>query len=128
MLLKGIVVDVILLVSPWVSAITNVTFLMLVPTMCIELVVTVEPLPTKAAFRVTFEAALIHGSRIVISKLLMLAELLLGEKLMLMSEHFLVPGAKITHDLLMNLFNMTVKIRPSPACNIARCLWTVIAQ
>ena len=48
---------------------------MLVPTMCVELVVTVEPFVAESTFRMTFETALIDRSRIVITSPFMFAEL-----------------------------------------------------
>jgi hypothetical protein len=86
---------------------------MLLPTMCVEFVIAVESLPTKATLRMPFESTLIDRTRIVIAKLLMPPQLLLCEKLVLVCEDFFIPCAQITHGLLMLASNMTMKIGPA---------------
>lgn len=63
--------------------------------MCVKLIVSVKTLPTKSTFGVPFEAALVYGAGIIITKFLMSLELGVGEELMFVSEDFLVPCAKI---------------------------------
>jgi len=101
---------------------------MLIPAMGVKLIVTVESLPTKATFRMTFETALVNGSRIVIAEFLMLAKLLLSEEFMLMGEHLLVPGAEVAHNLVVHAFDMPMQVWPAPAGNIAVFIRTIVAQ
>lgn len=74
---------------------------MFVPTMDVQFVVSIESLPTETAFRMSLEPALVDSARVIISKLLMLAQLLWGEKLMLMGEDFLISCAQIAQDLVV---------------------------
>lgn len=71
MLLERVVVNIILLLSPAVSPVTKVTSFMLVPTMGVELIVSVEALSAETAFRMTLEPALIYRSWVIIAELLM---------------------------------------------------------
>lgn len=91
MLFQGIVVLIVLLLSSFVPPITNVTSFMFISTMCVELVITIEPLHTKSTLGMPLESTLIYGTRIVVAKLLMFPKLLRGEQLMFMGEDLLVP-------------------------------------
>ena len=64
--------------------------LVLVPAMCVQLVVSIEALPTEAALRVTLEATLIDSARVVVAELLVLSELSKREELVFVGEDFLV--------------------------------------
>lgn len=91
----------------------------IVPTVRIQLIIAVKSLFAESTLRVTLETALIHSSRIIVTILLVIAELWHGEELMLMCEDLLVSCAQITHDSAMYNLDMPVKIRPSPGSNIA---------
>lgn len=104
------------------------TSFVLLATVLIELVITIESLTTKAAFWMTPETALINGSRMVITELCMPPKLPKGKELMLMGEDFLVASTKITHQLAMLLFDMVMEMRPSQACDIAVSIGTVVPQ
>lgn len=55
------------------------TFLMFVPAMGVQLIVTIKPRSAEAALRMSLEATLVYSSWIVVPKLLMLSELLMRE-------------------------------------------------
>jgi hypothetical protein len=95
MVLKSVVVDKVFLLPVTSSAVANVTPFMLVSAVSVELVIPVETYPTKSAFGVAFETALVNCTGVVISKLLMLAQLGHGEQLMLVGENLLVPSTQI---------------------------------
>jgi hypothetical protein len=69
---KRIVIDVVLLFPSLRLAVAYVASLVFVSTVCIQLVVAIEPLSTKPTLWMTFKTALVDGPWIVISKLLML--------------------------------------------------------
>lgn len=100
-LLQRVVVDVILLLAAPTPSIANMASLMFVPTMNVQFIVPIESLSTETAFWMSLEAALVDSARMIISKLLMLAQLLWSEELMLMGEDFLIPGAQIAQNLVM---------------------------
>ena len=93
MLLQRVVVDVILLLAAPIPSIAYVAPFMFVPTMDVQFIIPIESLSTETAFRMSFEAALVHCAGMIISKLLMLAQLLWGEELMLMCEDLLISSA-----------------------------------
>ena len=70
---QSVVVNIILLLS-LILSVTDVTSFVLVTAVCIQLIVTVEPLSAETAFWVTFEAALVNCAWVVVTKLLMLLE------------------------------------------------------
>lgn len=76
----------------------------------------------------SFETTLIHCAWVVVTELLMLAQLLLCEQLMLVCENLLVSCAEIAHHLLMHTPHMAMQVRPSQACNIAVVIRTVVSQ
>ena len=89
-----------------VPTIADVASLMLVAAMCIELVIAVKTLTTETTLRMAFETRLIHGARVVISVLFVLAEFGLSEKLMLVGEDLFVPRAEIAGDVSVDKRNM----------------------
>ena len=93
--LKRIVVDIILLLSAAFSAVTDMATLVLVPAMCVQLVVSIEALPTEAALRVTLETTLIDSARVVVAELLVLSQLSKREELVFVGEDFLVSRTQI---------------------------------
>lgn len=93
---ERIVVDVILLLRRWISPITYVAALVLIPTMSKEFIGGIKSLPTETALWVAFESTLILGAWLIITCPFVLAELLLGEKCMLMRKNLFISNAEIT--------------------------------
>jgi hypothetical protein len=104
------------------------TSLMVVSAMCVQLIITVETLPAEATLRMPLETTLIDRAGIVVSKLLVLAQILLCKELMLVCKDLLVPGAQVTHNLLMNTSHMSMQVGPSQACDIAVVIRTIVAK
>lgn len=96
--------------------------------MSVEFVIPIEALTAKAAFGMTFEAALIDGSRIVIAKLFMSLQFGDGKQLMLVGEDLLTPGTQITHDFVMGAFDVAVEVRPTVAGDIAAWIRAIVTQ
>lgn len=94
--LKGIVVDVILLLAIPGPAVTDVTAFMSVTTVDIELIVTIEPLAAEATFRMASEASLVNSPRDVISVFLVLSQFCIGKQFVLVREHLFISRAEIT--------------------------------
>jgi hypothetical protein len=99
-----------------------------VPTMRVEFVISIKSGPTESTIRMTPESTLIHRPWIIVTEPLMFPEFLHGEQIVLVGEDLFIPGAQITHDLVMDALNMPMKIRPSPARNVACRVWTVMSQ
>ena len=93
---QGIIIDVILLLPGLMSSVTDMASLMLVPTMRIELVVTVKTSLAEPAFWVAFEATLIYCSGVVVTKSLVSLQLASREELVLVGKDLFVPGAEVT--------------------------------
>lgn len=93
---KRVVVKEILLSAAGVATVAEMASLVLVAAMCVELIVTVEPLPAETTFWMSFETALIYRTWVVVTKLFMLAQFSWREEFMLVSEDFLIPRAQIT--------------------------------
>jgi hypothetical protein len=71
--LEGVVVDVVLLLpAPTVLAIAYVAAFVLVPTMRVKLVVSIESLATEATLRVSLESALVDCAGVVVTEFLVL--------------------------------------------------------
>jgi len=104
--LECIVVDKVLLLPCLIPPIANVTSLMLVSAMRVELIVTVKALSTETTFWMTLKPTLIDSPWIVIAELLMLAQFAKGKEIVLVGEDLFVPGAEITHDLVMYTLDM----------------------
>jgi len=86
---------------------------MFVAAMRIELVIAVETLTTETALWMALEARLIHGARVVISVLFVLAEFGLSKKLMLVGEDLFVPRAEVASDVSVvrgNMMDMTCSL------------------
>jgi hypothetical protein len=73
--LQGIVVNVVLRLTPLVLSIAYMASLVLISTMGVELVIPVETLPAEAALGVAFESTLIDCPGVVVAKLLVGFEL-----------------------------------------------------
>lgn len=128
MLLQGLVVQVILRMAATISPVTDVTFLVLLTAMCIKLVISVESFLTETTFWVASETGLINRAWIIVPKFGMFPELSMCEKLVLMSEDFLIPCAEITHDLTMLRSDMTMQIWPSQTRSLAIFVGTVVTE
>ena len=90
MILEVIIVEEILWSSALISAIAEVTTFVLLSTMCIELIVAVKSDSAESALGMSLESTLIGGSGVVVSRLLVLSQFGKGEKLMFVSEDFLI--------------------------------------
>lgn len=66
---------------------------MLISTMRIQLVVSIEPLSAEAAFWMPLETALVYGPGMVVSELFMLLQILLCEQLVLVCKDLFIPCA-----------------------------------
>ena len=128
MLLKRIVVNEILLIAALPTSITNMASFVLVSAMSIELVIAIKSRPTETTFRMTLEAALIYRTRIVVSKTLMFPQLLRCEQLMLMREDLLVPRAEVTHDFVMDIFDMVMEMWPAQAGLVTISIGAVVSK
>ncbi len=76
----------------------------------------------------TLKSALIDGTRIVVTKFLVLAKFADCKELMLMSEDFLIPCTKITHDLVMHALDMAMQIWPAKTGNVTILIWAVVPK
>lgn len=94
--LEGIIVNVVLMAAIIRLSVTYVTSLVLVPTVGIQLIITVEAFATEFTFGVAFETTLVNGTGVIIPVLFVLAKLRNGEKFMLVCEDLFIPSAQIT--------------------------------
>jgi hypothetical protein len=111
--LEGVVVNEVLLLAALISAIADVASLVLVATVRVELVVTVESLSTKPTLGVALEPALVDGPGVVVTELLVLAEFALSEELMFVGEDLLVASTEITQHFVMDAPDMAVEVGPA---------------
>lgn len=93
---EGVVIDIVLLLPRTLAPVTDMAPLVLVATMCVQLVVSVKALTTETALGVPFEAALIDRTGVIVAELLMLPILWVCEKLVFVGEDFLVTCTEIT--------------------------------
>jgi hypothetical protein len=98
--LESIVVNKVLLLSPFISPVTYVTSLMLVSAMGIQLIVAIEALSTKATFWVSLETTLVDSSGVVVTKFLVFTQFSWCEELMLMCEHFFVSCTEVASHMI----------------------------
>lgn len=96
------------------TAIANVASFVLVSTMSVQLVIAIESLPTETTLGVALEAALVDGTRFVVTMLLVFSQLSHCEESVLVSEHLFVPctkvaimshRAQVSHLVLIIVFN-----------------------
>ncbi len=73
------------------------------------------------------ETTLVNCPWIIIAKSLVLSELAEREKLMFMGKNFLVSRTQIAHDLMMHTFDVSMKIGPSQASNIATGIGAIVS-
>ena len=71
MAFKGIIIDIILLLSVGRTAVADMASFVFVSAVCIELVIAIESLATETTFRMSLKAALVNCTRLIISVLLM---------------------------------------------------------
>jgi hypothetical protein len=93
--LERIVVNVILLLSTPIATVADVTALVFISAVRVQLVVAVEALSTETTFWMAFEAALVDGTGVIVTELLVIAKFGVGEELVLVGEDFLVACAKV---------------------------------
>jgi hypothetical protein len=125
---QRIVIDIVLLRPSTIASIADMTSLVLIPAVCIELVVSIESLATKAAFRMTLESSLIFRARIVVAKSLVLPQAVLSEQFVLVGEDFLVPRAEVTHHSVMYAPDMSMKVRPSETSHVTALVGAVVSK
>lgn len=101
---------------------------MLLPTMHIELVITIKPLPTEATQRMSLEATLVLSPWVVITLRHMHLQLLVRKQIVLVRKHFLMPCAEITHLLVVSTPYVAVQFWPCTTRNITRRFWAVVVQ
>ena len=108
MLLQAIVVHKVPRVVATSPAIADMTSLVPVTAMRIQLVIAVKPLPTEPTLWMTFEAALIYGARVVVAELFVPAKISGCEQLMLVGEDLLVAGTEVAHHFVVHTFDVAV--------------------
>lgn len=70
--------------------------LVFISTVGVEFVIAVETLAAKATLWVSFETALVNGTRLIVPILLVFSQLCMSEQRVLMGEDLLVPCTEIT--------------------------------
>lgn len=99
MILKSVVVDIILLPAAVPLSITDMASLMLVSTMCVELVVSIKALTAEFTFRMSLEPTLVNGTGVIVTEFLVFPKLCYSEQFMLVGEHLFVTRAEVTSRL-----------------------------
>jgi len=94
-LLERIVIEVILRIVAASPPIAQMASFVFVSAMGEQFVIAIEPLPAKSALRMPFETALVDGSRVVITELLVPLQFLRCEELVFMREDLLVARAQV---------------------------------
>lgn len=95
MLLKSIIVDIILLLAVARLSITDMASLMLVSTMGVELVVSIEALTAKFTLGMSLETALVDSTGVIVAEFLVFPKLRYGEQFIFVSERFFVACTEI---------------------------------
>lgn len=94
--LERVVVDVVLLLAAAaLSPVADVTPLVLVSAVGVELVVSVEALSAETTLGMSLEPALVNGARVVVAKLLVLPQICRREELVLVREDLFVACAEV---------------------------------
>jgi hypothetical protein len=93
---EGIVVDKVLLLASAITPIADMAAFVLVSTVCVQLVVSVEALSTEATFRVSLEAALVDRTRVVVTELLVLPQFGECKQLVFVRKDLLVSCTQVT--------------------------------
>lgn len=92
-LLQLFIVEVILRVSSAISSVANVTSLVLLSTVIVKFIITVEPLLTETTFWMSLEARLINCAGIVITVLFVFSQFAKSEQFVFVGEDLFVSGA-----------------------------------
>jgi hypothetical protein len=100
----------------------------LLPTVSIQLVISIESLLAEATLWMSFKPRLVDCSWVVVSVFLVLPKLTEGEQFVFMGEHFFVPCAKVAHHLAVLALDMAVEVRPSQTSNITIPVRAVISE
>lgn len=100
---QSIIVDIILRSSTFISSVAYMTPFVLISTMRVQFIVPVKPFFAETTFRMSLEAALIYGARMIIPKPFMLSQFPECEQLMLMSEDLFASSAKVTGFLVRTI-------------------------
>lgn len=127
-LLQSVVIEEVARVVSIRHSIAQMATLVPVAAVGVKLISAVESLPAKAALWMSLKTSLFGGSWCVVAVPLMLAQLLLGEELVLMRKDLLIPSAKIAHDLLVYCANVTVQVGPAEASSITVRVWAIVAK
>jgi len=77
--LQLIIISIVNGFAALVAVIADITSFMLFSAMSIKLIVAIESFSTEATFGMTFETALIYGTRVIVAELLMLSKLRICE-------------------------------------------------
>jgi len=109
-----------------ISSVADMTPLMLIPTMCIELVIAVETLSTEATLGMTLESTLIDGARVIVTEFLVLAKFADSEELMLMGEDLLVPRTEVAQNLVVHALDMAMQVWPAKTGNVTFLIWAIV--
>jgi hypothetical protein len=127
-LLQFLVVQIVLRISASISSVTYVTSFVLLPTVGIQLVISIESLLAEATLWMSLKSRLVDCSRVVVSVFLMLPKLTEREQFVFMGEHLFVPCAKVAHHLPVLALDMAVEVRPSQTSNITIPVRAVISE
>jgi len=93
--LERVVVDIVLLLPVVVAAVADVAALVLVSAVCVEFIVSVEAHLAEAALGMSFEAALVDGTGVVVAEFLVPSEIGRSEEGVLVGEDLLVPCTEV---------------------------------
>lgn len=92
---QRVIVDIVLLLTTAVASVADVAAFMLVTTMCVQLVISIEALAAKTTLWVSLKSTLIDRARVVVPELLMLAQFWECEEFVFVREDFFVSRAKV---------------------------------
>ena len=73
-ILQIVIIEIVLRFPAFIATVTEVTALMLLSTVRVQLVVPIKSLSTETTFGMPLEPTLINGPRVVVSKLLVLPQ------------------------------------------------------
>lgn len=127
MLLQSLVVLVIVWLAR-VPSVTDEAALVLHPAMLVELVVIVKSLPAETTEGMALETGLIRGTGFVVTTLHVLVQFLVGEQFVLVREDLFVSSAKVAHAFMVMRLDVSVKIWPSQAGEVAGIVGAVVSE
>lgn len=126
--LERIIVLIVLWPIRRIPGIANMTPLMLFPAMRKKFVFAIESLATEATLRMPGEAGLVYRTGVIVAKLFVFAQSVLGKELVFMGEDLFVASAQVTHGLVMCSFDVAVQVWPAEASDIAVSIGAIVAQ